>query len=168
MPGLLEKALPQDELPVVDRDGDPYGWALQQAASLRQPTGTGGIDAAALAEFLEEWAEEMLAAVRRHLVNLIAHAAKAALSRNPDIVGHWRSECLELHDRLVDAYRPSMRARIDMPALWKRAGRKVAANFADHGEPAPLLPADCPFAFDELIDPDLDLNLLVTKLKTRP
>src|SRR6185437_1585934 len=105
-------------------------------ALLRRPPGLGKIDAGALADFLDEWADEMLAAVRSHLVNLMAHAAKAALSRNPDVVGHWRSECAEFHDRLVDVYRPSMRARIDMPALWKRAGRKVAASFADHGEPA--------------------------------
>ncbi|MGD9615329.1 MAG: DUF29 family protein [Alphaproteobacteria bacterium] len=164
MPGLLENDLLAPDRQPVDRDDDPYTWALEQAALLRRPTGSGEIDAGALAEFLEEWAAEMLAAVRSHLVNLMAHAAKTALSRNPNVIGHWRSECVEFHDRLVEAYRPSMRARIDMPALWKRACRKVAASFADHGETAPSLPADCPFALDELIDADLDLDWLVARV----
>lgn len=166
MPGLLEKELPPDERSLADHDDDPYAWAIEQALLLRQPAERGKIDAGALAEFLDEWAGEMLGAVRSHVVNLMAHAAKAALSRNPDVVGHWRSECIEFHDRLIDAYRPSMRAKIDMQALWKRAGRKVAASFADHREPAPPLPADCPFALGELIDADLDPGRLVERIAT--
>lgn len=167
MPGLLEKDPPPDERSLVDRDSDPYAWALQRAAMLRRPIGWDRTDGADLAEFLEEWADAMLAAVRSHLVNLMTHAAKAALSRNPDVIGHWRSECVEFHDRLIDAYRPSMRAKINMPALWKRACRKVIASFADHGEPVPPLPADCPFALDELIDADPDVDRLVGQV-TRP
>jgi hypothetical protein len=107
----------------------------------------------------------MLAAARSQLVNLMAHLTKTALSRNPDVVGHWRSECMEFHDRLIDDYRPSMRDRIDMQGLWRRAGRKVYASFADHGEPRPQLLADCPFTLDQLLDPDLDLDRLVATLK---
>ncbi|HVA11884.1 MAG TPA: DUF29 family protein [Stellaceae bacterium] len=151
-----------DDFELIDRHRDPYAWALEQAAFLRRGVaGRAAIDAAGLCEFLEEWADEMLSAVRSQLVNLMAHATKAALSRNPEIVGHWRSECAEFHDRLVDAYRPSMRDKIDMATLWKRAGRKVYASFADHGEPRPRLPAECPFTLDQLLDPDLDLDRLV-------
>ena|SRR5689334_3541751 len=165
---LMDSGLPAlSKRFLSDREGDPYAWALQQAALLRGETEWGRIDTGALAEFLEEWADEMLAAVRSHLVNLMAHAAKAALSHNPDVIGHWRSECVEFHDRLIDLYRPSVRSRIDMPALWKRAGRKVAASFADHGEPAPLFPADCPFALDEPVAADLDVNWLVARVTAR-
>src|SRR5229473_67383 len=101
--------------PITDRHDDPFAWALAQAALLRRgAAGRKAIDAVGLSEFLEEWADEMLSAVRSQLVNLMAHAAKAATSRNPEIVGHWRSECIEFHDRLVDAYRPSMGAKIDL------------------------------------------------------
>jgi len=161
-----------DDLQLIDRHRDPYAWALEQAALLRRgaaglPAGLKAIDAVALREFLDEWAEDMLSTVRSQLVNLMAHAVKAALSRNPDVVGHWRSECIEFHDRLVDAYRPSMHERIDMASLWRRACRKVDASFADHGEPKPKLPADCPFTLDQLIDPDLDLDSLVATLADR-
>jgi hypothetical protein len=157
----MEAMMPEG-LQITERHQDPYGWALTQAALLRRgAAGRRAIAAAELSEFLEEWAEEMLAAARSQLVNLMAHATKVALSRNPNIVGHWRSECIEFHDRLVDAYRPSMHEKMDMASLWRRATRKVGASFADHGEPTPQLPMQSPFTLDQLVDPDLDLDELV-------
>jgi len=154
-------------LRITERHEDPYAWALAQAARLRRGSaGLKGLDRAGLGEFLEEWAEEMLSGARSQLVNLMAHMAKVARSRNPAVLGHWRSECVEFHDRLVDAYRPSMRDKIDMASLWRRTGRKLTASFADHGEPPPVLPATSPFTLDELIDPDLDVEGLVAKLRS--
>jgi Domain of unknown function DUF29 len=116
-------------LRVVDRDEDPYAWALGQAALLAQgASGLRRLDAPGLKEFLEEAAEEMLSKVTSQLVNLLAHATKVAHSRSPDALGHWRSERVEFHDRIVDAYRLSMRRRIDVEALWRRARRKVLAS----------------------------------------
>ena len=152
---------------ITERHEDAYAWALAQAERLRRgSTGLKGVDRAGLSEFLQEWAEEILSGVRSQLVNVMAHAAKVARSRNPAVLGHWRSECVEFHDRLIDEYRPSMRDKIDMTALWRRARRKVNASFADHGEPPPVLPAACPFTLDELIDPDLDVEHLVAKLRS--
>jgi uncharacterized protein DUF29 len=155
-------------LRIIERDEDPYAWALAQAALLRRGVAwLNSVDASGLSDFLEEWADEMLSAVRSQLVNLMAHAAKAATSRNPEIVGHWRSECIEFHDRLVDAYRPSMHAKIDLASSWRRATRKVNASFADHGEPQPKLPDRCPFTLDQLVDPDLDLEQLFATITGR-
>src|SRR5437588_4210824 len=65
----------------IERDKDPYAWALAQAALLRLgAVGLNSVDAAGLCEFLEEWAHEMLSTVRSQVVNLMAHAAKAATS----------------------------------------------------------------------------------------
>jgi|SRR5579864_1986727 len=153
---------------IIKRDEDPYAWALAQAALLRRGAGgVNSVDAAGLIEFLEEWADDMLSTVRSQMVNLMAHAAKAATSRNPEIVGHWRSECVEFHDRLIDAYRPSMVAKIDLASLWRRACRKVNASFADHGEPKPQLLEHCPFALDQLVDPELDLEQLFATIAGR-
>ena len=154
-------------LRITERHEDPYAWVLAQAARLRRGSaGLKGVDRTGLSEFLEEWAEEMLSGARSQLVNLMAHAAKVARSRNPAVLGHWRSECVEFHDRLIDAYRPLMRDKIDMAGLWRRARRKVIASFADHAEPQPVLPMACPFSLDELIDPDLDIERLVAKLRS--
>ena len=155
-------------LQIADRHQDPYAWALTQADQLRRgPAGLKVADREGLREFLEEWAEEMLSGARSQLVNLMAHAAKAAQSRNPDVVGHWRSECIEFHDRLIEAYRPSMRDKIDMASLWRLAVRKVEASFADHGEPQPRLPAEYPFSLDQLVDADLDVDERVAVLSQR-
>jgi hypothetical protein len=167
--GIVPTEAPMPEgLRSIERDEDPYAWALAQAAVLRRGlAGLKSIDAAGLSEFLEEWADEMLSAVRSQMVNLMAHAAKAGTSRNPEIVGHWRSECIEFHDRLVDAYHPSMLAKIDLPSLWRRACRKVNASFADHGESKPELPERCPFTLEQLLDPDLDLDQLFATIAGR-
>jgi hypothetical protein len=154
-----------DDLHRITRDHDPYAWLLAQAALLeRGGAGLKGLDLKEVKRFLEEAAEDMLAAVKSHLVNLMAHAAKAARTSNRQILGHWRSECVEFHDRLIDAYRPSMRRAIDIEELWRRAKRKVVASFADHGEARPRLPDACPFGLDELVDKELDVERLVAQL----
>ena len=73
-----------DELRIVDRDQDPFAWALQQAELIaRGRTGLRTLDAEGLREFLEETAADMLARVTGQMVNLMAHVTKAAHSRNP-------------------------------------------------------------------------------------
>ena len=151
----------------TSRDDDPFGWALDLAGRLRLPESLRVADRQALGEFLEEWAAEMLGIVQSQIVNLFAHAAKAAYTRNPDVVGHWRSECVEFHDRLISIYRPSMHGMIDLSALWRRAQRKVMASFDDHGEPRPTVPPQCPVGFDDLLDPDLGLDRLVTAISDK-
>jgi hypothetical protein len=158
---IEERKMPEGTQ-IADRHTDPYAWALNQAAMLRSSaTSLNALDRNGVSDFLEEWADEMLSSVRSRIVNLMAHAAKVAFSRNPDVVSHWRSECIEFHDRIIDGYRPSMSDKIDMASLWRRSKRKVIASFDDHGEPRPSLPAACPFGLDNLIDPDLDLDRLV-------
>jgi hypothetical protein len=153
-------------LRISDVHDDPYAWARTQAALLRRgAAGLKTLDSEGLSDFLEEWADEMLSTARSHIVNLLAHAAKVAKTRNPGVIGHWRSECVEFHDRLIDAYRPSMRDRIDLPSLWRRALRKVFASFDDHGEPHPSFPTWCPVPLDDLLDPELDLDRLVATIR---
>lgn len=149
-----------------DRDDDPYGWALRQVDLLARGTAAHAhLDLEGLHAFLEEAAEEMLSRVTSQMVNLMAHAAKVAFTGNADVIGHWRSECVQFHDEIVGAYRKSMRRRIDMDELWRRAKRKVRASFADHGEPEPDLPDACPFTVETLVTPDLDVEALPGALK---
>ena len=106
----------------------------------------------------------MLGVVLSQMVNLLAHATKAAKTQNRDIIGRWFSECTEFHDQLISAYRPSMRNKIDLAILWRRAQRKVIASFRDHGEPRPSLPMECPVGIDDLLDPNLDLDHLIATI----
>ena len=152
-------------LTVALTEDDPYAWAQALAARLRGRSTLTASDREALGEFLEEWADDMLAAARSQMVNLLAQAAKVAHTRNRDVIGHWRSECTEFHDRLINEYRLSMRDKIDMDALWRRAQRKVFASFDDNGEPRPQLPAVCPVGIDELVDQSLDLDRLMATIR---
>jgi hypothetical protein len=155
-----------DGASVTNLPDDPFTWALTLATQLRhRQGGLKAVDREALSDFLEEWAAEMLDTVRSQMVNLLAHAAKVATTRNPEVIGHWRSECTEFHDRVVGTYRPSMRIKIDVPSLWHRAQRKVLASFKDNGEPPPDLPTQCPIGIDDLIDPNLDLDHLVAAIR---
>ncbi|TMK29714.1 MAG: DUF29 family protein [Alphaproteobacteria bacterium] len=141
-----EASVPEG-LRIRERHEDAYAWALAQAARLRRGgAGLKGLDRAELSDFLEEWAEEMLSGARSQLVNLMAHAAKVARSRNPAVIGHWRSECVEFHDRLIEEYRASMRDRIDIaslgdgPAAKSKQASPTTANRLPHCRPiAPSL-----------------------------
>jgi hypothetical protein len=93
----------------------------------------------------------------------MAHAAKVAFTSNPAVVGHWRTECFNLHLALSEEYQKSMRRRIDLDKAWRKSKQKVRLSFADHGEPAPDLPDGCPFTLEELVDVELDIELLVAK-----
>ena len=161
----METAVPDGITVAPTREDDPFAWALELATKVRHRQGALTLlDREALSEFLEDWADEMLATVRSQIVNLLSHATKVANTRNPDVIGHWRSECVEFHDRLIDTYDPSMRDKIDMETLWRRAQRKVVASFRDNGEPPPRLPALCPLGIDDLIDPELDLDRMVAAI----
>jgi hypothetical protein len=160
----MEATMPEG-LQIIQRREDPYAWALAQAALLRRDAAElNSIDTAGLSEFLEESADAMVSAVRSQMVKLMAHAVRVAMSTNPEITRQWRSECVEFHDRLVGAYRPSMRGKIDIASLWRRATRRIHESFADHSEATPRLPARCPFTLDQLIDADLDLDRLVATI----
>ena len=159
--------MPEGLTVAVARDDDPFAWALTLAARLRGRGALTMFDRQSLGEFLEEWADDMLAAVRRQMVNLLAHATKVAHTRNPDVIAHWRSECTEFHDRLIAEYRPSMRDKVDMDVLWRRAQRKVFASFDDNGEPRPQMLTACPVGIDELIDQNLNLDRLVASISRR-
>lgn len=133
-----------DTVPLPNRQDDPYAWLLIQAHALGARR---SVDHEGLREYLEEAAEETLSKATSRMVNLMAHVMKVVHTRNPDVIGHWRSEIVEFHDKFLDAYRPSMRRAIerDKERLWQRAKRKVTASFKDHGEPEPDLPRRVPF-----------------------
>lgn len=140
---------------------DPYAWAVAQREALVARPAAEGIDVPGLVELLEDSIADMLERVQSHLVNLMAHLTKIALTRNPQVIGHWRTECVIFHNAVSLSYRRSMRQKVDVERLWRMAGKLVVASFRDHGEPAPTLPDACPFALDDLVASDLDLDSLV-------
>lgn len=159
MPDGYGKLTPRD---------DPYGWAMAQIEAIRLlPADFAGFDREGMLEFLEDSAHAMLAKVKSQLINLMAHLTKAACTRNPEVIGHWRNECRNFHQEIVIEYRRSMRKEIDLERLWRYATKRVTASFEDYGEPTPTLPADCPFTLAQLVDEDLDIAGTVETLRAR-
>ena len=144
-----------DTVPLSNRQDDPYAWLLIQAQALGARR---SVDHDGLREYLEEAAEEILSKATSRMVNLMAHAVKVSITRNPEVVGHWRSEIAQFQVQIAEEYRPSMRQKIDLDKLYRRARKLVVASFRDHGEPDPVLPDECPFTIDMLTNEDLSVD----------
>lgn len=140
---------------LIDRHDDPYAWLVEQARAVKQRR---GIDYAGLSEFIEEAADEIMTKVTSQMTNLMAHVMKVYYTRNPEVIGHWRSEIAQFQVQIAEEYRPSMRQKIDLDKLYRRARKLVVASFRDHGEPDPVLPDECPFTIDMLTNEDLSVD----------
>jgi hypothetical protein len=146
---------------LIDRHDDPYAWLMGQARAVKQRW---GIDYTGLSEFIEETADEIMSKATSQMIKLMAHVMKVIHTRNPEVIGHWRTDIVEFQNQILDSYRPSMRRSIDMDKLWQRACRKVEASFLDHGEPKPNLPKKCPFTIEMLTDESIDPEALPTEV----
>ncbi len=137
-----------------DYDTDILVWSERQAELLRQhAAGTRAndntIDWANIIEEVEDVGRNSLRACRSLLLQALLHDLKAAawpLSRD---VPHWRSEARVARINAADAYAPSMRQRIDVPAIYAKALHAMPETMDGH----PPLPVDaiCPVTLDELL-----------------
>jgi hypothetical protein len=64
-------------------------------------------------------------------------------------VPRWRSEAQGLRADAASRIAPSMRQRIDMARIWRRAIRALP-TFIDHRPPGPV-PETCPLSLDALL-----------------
>ena len=90
-----------------------------------------------------------LHAVRARLLLALVHMLKAEawpLSRD---VSHWQSEARRLRATATDRFSPSMRQRIDLARLYRRA-LHVMPETIDGLSPRPV-PQVCPVTLDELL-----------------
>lgn len=156
--------MPEDRI-VLDRHDDPYRWVRDQADRLAGRSGLPA-DPIALAEFLEESAEEMIAKVQGNLLQMLIHLTKAAVFDEPQNRAHWVDECAAFQDAALLAYRPSMRGRVDLDYLWSRTRVRMRRHFKSwDARPVPL-PETCPISLDDLLAPEVDFDDLVEQLRT--
>jgi len=149
---------------------DSLAWSEQQASLLERLSKgervNEGID-------WENVVEEVLSVGRSEM-----HAAETLLTRGLEhimkihgwprslSVNHWKIEALTF---LLDAERllsPSMRARIDLARIYRRAALPISKMRIDDSAPVSI-PAVCPFILDELVPPnegEPDIDALVAKL----
>ena len=140
-----------------DYDTDVLIWSERQAALLRR-VGAGEkvndqVDWENVAEEIESVGSEQLHAVTSLLVQALLHMLKAETWPLSGEVPHWQAEARRFRDDAADRFAPSMRQRIDMSKLYRRALRAMPETIDGQG-PLPV-PPECPVGLDELLADDV-------------
>ncbi len=140
-------------------DADILVWSERQADLLRQidagqrPNETP--DWAHIAEEIEDVGRAQFNAVQSHLRLAMLHLLKIRAWPNARDVEHWREEVANHRSDAADAFSPSMRQRVDLPKLYRRAVK--ALERTDDGVPQEQEPpGECPFDLGWLLDPERD------------
>jgi hypothetical protein len=140
-----------------DYDTDILLWSEHQAALLRRRAAGELVNEAEMdwpniAEEIEAVGNEQLHAVTSLLVQALTHMLKAEawpLSRE---VPHWQAEARRFRGDAADRFAPSMRQRIDLARLYRRALRAVPETI-DGQQPLPMSEV-CPVTLDDLLSDD--------------
>ncbi len=138
-------------------DTDILVWSEHQAELLRRRAGGGVIDEAELdwpnlAEEIDSVGRGELATVKSHLRQALLLMLKAAAWPQSGEVLHWQAEARRFRGDAADRFAPSMRQRIDMAKLYRRALRTMPE--AIDGQPPLPLPPICHVTLDELLAED--------------
>jgi hypothetical protein len=137
-----------------DYDIDVLLWSERQADLLRRRAAgelvnDSDLDWPNIAEEIEAVGSEQLHAVTSLLTQALLHMLKAEawpLSRE---VPHWQAEARRFRDDAADRFAPSMRQRIDIAKIYRRALRAMPDSI--DGQPPLPVPGECPVTLDELL-----------------
>ena len=134
-------------------EADVLEWSEHQARLLRQHAagepGNEAPDWANIIEEIESVGSSQLAAVKSNLVQALIHDLKCEAWPLVPYVPHWRAEAQVFRDNAADVFAPSMRQRIDVAALYRRALRGLPQTI-DGLAPLPVPPV-CPVTLDDLL-----------------
>ena len=100
-------------------------------------------------EEVESVGRSQLSAVRSLLVQALLHDLKCQAWPGSREVPHWRAEGRGFRGDAAEAFTPSMRQRIDMDELYRRALRRLPESVDDQ---APLpVPEACPVNLEDML-----------------
>ena len=134
-------------------ESDILIWSEHQAELLRRLAGgervNDRVDWPNVIEEIESVGHEQLHAVESFLVHALLHDLKAQawpLSRDAP---YWRAEARRFRGDAASRFAPSMRQRIDMAKIYRRALRAMPETVDD--QPPLPVPETCPVTLDELV-----------------
>jgi hypothetical protein len=137
-------------------DTDILIWSERQSQLLRRLASgervNDQVDWDHVVEEIESVGNEQLHAVTSLLVHALVHMLKADAWPQSREVAHWRSEARRFRGDAADRFAPSMRQRIDLVRLYRRA-LYVMPETIDGQPPLPVSQT-CPMTLDELLDVD--------------
>ena len=135
-------------------DTDILTWSEHQAALLRRVAAGERINNAELdwpniAEEIESVGRDQLHAVESLLMQALLHMLKAQAWPLARDVPHWQAEARLFRGDAAARYAPSMRRKIDLARIYRRALRGLPDTL-DGQPPLPVPPA-CPVTLEELL-----------------
>ena len=134
-------------------EADILDWSEHQAAILRRiATGQPGNevpDWGNIIEEIESVGRSQLSVVTSMLVQALAHDLKCEAWPLAPYVSGWRAEARRFRGDAQEAYAPSMRQRIDLARLYRRALQAMPDQI--DGLPPLPVPAVCPVTLDDLL-----------------
>jgi hypothetical protein len=132
---------------------DVLAWSEHQAALLRRVARgerVNDIDWEHVVEEIEDVGLSELNGVRSYLRQMILHLLKCQGWPNSPALEHWNAEISNFQSEAEQRFAPSMRQRIDVHALYRRALRQLSDMTLD-GKPPQPVPEECPFTLDDLL-----------------
>ena len=135
-------------------DQDILLWSERQAAQLRRlaadvRVNDADLDWENIIEEIESVGNSELRAVESNLIQALIHALKIQGWPATPYVSHWRAEVRGFRADATDRCTPSMRRRIDLARVWRRASQRVPEDI--DGQPPLPLPETCPDTLDQLL-----------------
>ena len=128
-------------------------WSEHQAALLRRVAAgervNDQVDWENVIEEIESVGRSEVKAVRSALLQALLHDLKAEAWPLSPYVDHWRAEAVRARGEAADDFTESMRAKIDLAAIYRRALRAMPATI--DGQPPLPVPEECPVTLDELL-----------------
>ena len=131
---------------------DALAWSEHQAALLRRLAAgerVNDLDWPNIIEEIESVGLSELHSVESLLIQALAHRLKSEAWPSSDEVPHWDAEARGFRDEAADRFAPSMRQRLDMAKIFRRALRKLPQTI--DGQPPLPVSTSCPVTLDELL-----------------
>jgi Domain of unknown function DUF29 len=146
---------------------DILSWAEQQAALLRGLANGERLNAAVdwphVIEELQDVGLSELRACESLLRQALVHLLRLHLHVDGP-AAHWRAETVGFLADAEARFTPSMRQRINLDALYRKALNQIRASEGDAA--SRTLPQTCPFALEDLLADEVDVTGLVVRLST--
>jgi hypothetical protein len=134
-------------------DADIVVWSEAQAALLRRLAAgervNDQVDWTNVIEEIESVGNEQLHAVSFLLAQAIVHRLKPMAWPAARDADNWRADAERFPGDAGDRFASSMRQRLNIAHIYRRALRAVPATM--YGKPRPPLPLECPWSLDELL-----------------
>ena len=150
-------------------DDDIVTWSERQAAALRalaaRPELSNAVDWENVIEEIECLGRSEWRGVESQLTNALAHILKGFCDPDSPSRAAWEIETGNFLQEARTDFRNSMRAKINLDAIWRAAFQRASRELLTYRRRVPPgIPERCPFPLDELLDELFSYEIALHKL----